>query len=393
MPDQYAGEVPALFVVPAPGAVIDGDALRDWLDAHVHEAPARPKCVTIIDALPVTAVGKVFKPALRDLAIKEKVALEVASACGPSASATVEVTLDSRRNTVVEVRVAAAVPGTLVALRDALKPLPQTYIILPAEDDNAAIRLTVNGPIATLTLNRPGALNALSHEVMSALKARLEDLAGLAGLRAVVLTGSGRAFCTGGDLIEFEAALTTGKQALLDLLRFNQDILQTVEDLPVPVIAAVNGVAVAGGLELLLCCDLVIAAESALIGDGHTRYGIVPAGGATVRLMEKLPASRAAQLFYTAALIDVGTLAAWGLVNEVVPGARLMERAHELAREIAERSPEAIRHAKALTRHAARSADRQARIRAELEAFALHIDGQDLSRGLAAFRAKQPPRY
>ncbi len=256
-----------------------------------------------------------------------------------------------------------------------------------------AVTLTVDGRVATLTLNRPDALNAFSNTMATALQSQLKVLADLPDLRAVVLTGSGRAFCAGGDLIEFEAALTSDKQALLDLLRYNQDVLQMVEDLPVPVIAAVNGFAVAGGLELLLCCDILIAAEGAKIGDGHTRYGVVPAGGGTVRLMEKLSPSHAAQLFYTAALVDAKTLAEWGLVNEVVPADRLMERALEVAREISERSPEAIRHTKALTGHLARPADRQNRIRAELERFAEHADGADLAKGLAAFRAKLPARY
>ena len=207
------------------------------------------------------------------------------------------------------------------------------------------------------------------------------------------MTGSGRAFCAGGDLIEFEEALRAGKRTLLDTLRFNQDVLQRVEDLPVPVIGAANGAAVAGGLELLLCCDIILAAEGAKIGDGHTRYGIVPAGGATVRLAERISPSRAAQLFYTAALVDAETLADWGLVNEVVPKERLMPRAMEIAREICQRSPEAIRHIKALTGRKARAAARDDRLRAELEAFKLHVDGADLAKGLAAFRDKQPVHF
>jgi len=258
---------------------------------------------------------------------------------------------------------------------------------------NDAVTLAVEGSIATLTLNRPDSLNALSHEVMAALEQRCGELAELPGLRVIVLTGSGRAFSAGGDLLEFEAALRAGKGGLLETLRYNQDVLQMVEDIPVPVIAAANGIAVAGGLELLLCCDLLIAAEGARMGDGHARYGVVPAGGATVRLTERVTPSRAAQLFYTAALVDAATLLDWGLVNEVVPAASLMDRAMALAREIAERSPEVIRRTKALTGRIARTPARQSQLRAELEQFADHLDGVDLTTGLAAFRTKQPPRY
>lgn len=395
MPDQYAGEVPALFVVPLPGQAVDPAALKAHLDAELQEAPARPRIIKAIDALPVTAVGKIFKPALRDLAIAEKVRLEAERVCGPQAAVETEIALDERRSTLVTVRLRGADAARAAALEAALAPLPQAYRVHregggPADD---AVGLELEGGIATLTLNRPGALNALSHEVMTALERRVGEIAGLPELRVVVLTGAGRAFSAGGDLIEFEAALAADGRRLLDLLRYNQDVFQLVEDLPVPVIGVANGLAVAGGLELLLCCDLLLAAEGAKIGDGHTRYGVVPAGGGTVRLTERLAPALAAQLFYTAELVEAETLARWGLVNEVLPAARLMERARELAREIAARSPEAVRHTKALTGRLARPPERARRIRAELERFAEHLEGQDLARGLAAFRSKTPPRY
>src|SRR4029453_9434325 len=100
-----------------------------------------------------------------------------------------------------------------------------------------------------------------SEPLRQSLERQLRAVCGLPGLRVVILTGTGRAFCAGGDLIEFEAALNSGGSRLGDTLRFNQDVIQMIEDLPVPVIAAVNGVAVAGGLELLLCCDIILAAE------------------------------------------------------------------------------------------------------------------------------------
>jgi fatty-acyl-CoA synthase len=129
MPDQYAGEVPALFVVAAPGAAIDLEALKAHLEAEVHEPPARPRSVLVIDALPVTAVGKIFKPALRDLAIKEKVRLEVERLCGPHASPSTTVSTDAQKRTLVEVTLPGAVPDAVAKLEAALKPLPQIYIV------------------------------------------------------------------------------------------------------------------------------------------------------------------------------------------------------------------------------------------------------------------------
>lgn len=394
MPDQYAGEVPALFVVPAPGARIDVEALKGYLEANVHEPPARPRSVLVIESLPVTAVGKVFKPTLRDLAIKEKVRLEVDRICGPDASATVEVSLDGQKRTLAEIVLSGASTAQAAQVEAALRPLPQSYMLRRVERQEAElVRLDVEDGIATLTFDRPDSLNAASEAMMRSLERRLRALRELPGLRVVILTGRGRAFCAGGDLIEFEAALKAGGTKLVDTLRYNQDVIQMVEDLPVPVVAAVNGIAVAGGLELLLSCDIVIAAEDAKIGDGHARYGIVPAGGATVRLAEKIGPLRASQLFFTASLIDARTAATWGLVNETVPKERLMERARELAREICRCSPQALRHIKQLTRPEAGDERRRRRLRAEIEHFASHVHGGDLAEGLAAFGSKRRPVY
>jgi len=391
MPDQYAGEVPALFVAPAPGATIDLEGLKHHLDANVHEPPARPKSVMVIDTLPVTAVGKIFKPALRDLAIREKVRLEVERACGQDARAHVEIGLDERKRVTVAVEVAGASGAAVAELAAALKPLAQSYAVSAAPPE--CVRLDYEDGIATLTLDRPESLNAASQALMRSMERQLRKVAALPGLRVMILTGEGRAFCAGGDLIEFEAALAAGGTKLIDTLAYNQGVIQMLEDLPVPVIGAANGTAVAGGLELLLACDIILAAESARIGDGHARYGVVPAGGATVRLAERVGPGRAATLFYTAALFPAATLAKWGLVDEVVPDAQLMARARELAREIGRASPQVLRRVRALTRANDIDPGRPARIRAEIERFAEHLHDGDLAEGLAAFRAKRQPVY
>ncbi len=129
MPDQYAGEVPALFVVPQPGATIDLAALSEFLETHVHEPPARPRNVILIDALPVTAVGKIFKPALRDRAIEEKVRQEATGTLGANTKLDIEIGMDAQKNTVVRVRVHGADTARISQLEAALKPLPQTYLI------------------------------------------------------------------------------------------------------------------------------------------------------------------------------------------------------------------------------------------------------------------------
>lgn len=259
--------------------------------------------------------------------------------------------------------------------------------------EDSSVDLAYEDGIATLTLNRPDNLNAMSGRMMRSLERRLDEIERLSGLRVVIITGAGRAFSAGGDLKEFEEALDAGGTKLVDILRYNQDVLQRVEDIPVPVIGAANGTAIAGGLELLLCCDMILACERALIGDGHARYGIVPAGGATVRLRERLSPSQAAQLFYTASTMSADVLAAWGLVNEVVPKDHLMDRARELALEICRNSPEAVRAIKSLGRTQTGDRTRPERLRMELDTWLHHVSHPDLAEGLRSFRRRKAPRY
>jgi enoyl-CoA hydratase/carnithine racemase len=163
--------------------------------------------------------------------------------------------------------------------------------------------------------------------------------------------------------------------------------LEKIETLPIPVVAAVNGVAVAGGLELVLCCDVVLAAEDARLGDGHARYAIIPAGGATARLARRIPASVAAHLFFSAELYSARRFEAWGLVNEVTPAAELLNRATALARLYASHSRPALAATKRLMRRNIGPAAELAR--AELEEFAHYVDSEDLVRGLERFAARR----
>ncbi|MBW8639189.1 enoyl-CoA hydratase/isomerase family protein [Hoeflea sp. WL0058] len=252
------------------------------------------------------------------------------------------------------------------------------------------VLLSVDGHVLTITLNRPEQLNALSRKAMTFFEKTVRALGDFSGVRAVIITGAGRAFCAGGDLIGFKRAIDVDKQALLDELAYNQTILQMIEDIPVPVIGAANGVAAAGGLELLLCCDIVLAAKNAKIGDGHARYAIVPAGGATVRLPRKIGPANAARLFYTAELVDAETMRDWGLVSEVVPGDKLLERAQALASDIARGSPEVLRRIKKLI--SARAGEPVTGL-AEIGQFAEHVNGADLDEGLRAFIEKRTPDY
>ncbi len=245
-----------------------------------------------------------------------------------------------------------------------------------------------------LTLNHPASMNALSLPMLEQLAEAVEQLHQDDAARCVVITGAGRkAFCAGGDLRGFQTDLaepTTDR--FLARLRYAQQVFDRIEDLPMPVIAAVNGVAVAGGLELLLCCDLVIAAESARIGDGHARYGIIPAGGSSARLPRKIAANRANYLLLSAELLPARTLEQWGLVNQVVADDELTGAVQSLARMLARHSPLGLQTIKQLLRRGLQSGPRAA-ARAEIDAFASYARSADLAEGLEAFAQKREPVF
>ena len=394
MPDQYAGEVPILFVVAAPGQTIDLNAIEQHLERNIMEPPAKPKRVVILDRLPVTAVGKIFKPTLRDLAIKEKVRLEIERLFGNNVAADIDVSQDDKLNTRVRIIVHGGDAAQLRELAETLSPLPQFYLVDSGPDQNDAddVLLEKEGHIALITLNRPRALNAMSSSLMRALDRALDNVAADPAVRTLIVTARGKAFSAGGDLLEFQRRLRDDPQSLIETLAFNQRVFDKLERLRVPVIGAVNGTAVAGGLELLLCCDVIVAATGARIGDGHAKYGVIPAGGATVRLFRKLPVNRANQLFFNPALVSVEELCAWGLVNEVVPTEQLLSRAKDIASQFACQSPEVLATIKRLTLANVNQGTHDG-YRAEIEAYNDHVRGKDLSEGLAAFRYKRQPQY
>jgi len=394
MPDQYAGEVPILFVVAAPGQTIDVSALEQHLERNVMEPPARPRRVVVLDRLPDTAVGKIFKPTLRDLAIKEKARIEIERLFGKDAAADIDVGKDETLNTHVKIVVHGGDALRLRQLADVLSPLPQTYVVegRPEPDNSDAVLVEKEDSIAVVALNRPRSLNAMSVGLMRALDRALDEIAADPDIRAVIVIGRGKAFSAGGDLLEFQALMQENPQRLIETLAFNQGVFAKLERLPVPVIGAVNGTAVAGGLELLLCCDVLVAAIGARIGDGHAKYGVVPAGGATVRLFRKLPANRANQLFFSAALVSAEELYVWGLVNEIVPADRLLSRAKEIASQFVRQSPEVLATIKRLALATIGHGADQG-YQAEIDAYNDHIRGNDLAEGLAAFRDKRHPRY
>lgn len=256
-----------------------------------------------------------------------------------------------------------------------------------------AVLTALEGATAWITLNRPQALNAMSPALTDGLMTALDTVERAGGVRVVVITGAGRAFSAGGDLKSFRETIGAGGYELfVERLRRSQAVFRRVEQLACPVIAAVNGYAVAGGLELLLCCDLVIAAESARIGDGHAKYGVIPGGGSTARLPLKLPVTIAKRLLLSGELWPARDFLAWGLVNEVVPDAELRPRVAALAELLARNSPLGLTWIKRLVNDGIDQPVETA-ARAELAAFESYARSADFREGLDAFEEKRPPRF
>lgn len=251
--------------------------------------------------------------------------------------------------------------------------------------------LARRGRAAWITFNRPAAMNSMSPEMVAEFAQALDHVEADRDLRCVVLTGAGRAFCAGADLEAVKEFEDQG-EAIRTFLGAATALLTRIERLPLPVIAAVNGLALAGGLETVLCCDLVIAAEEAKFGDAHATYGLIPGWGGSVRLPRKIGANRAKQLMYTAEFLPARTLMDWGLVNQVVPLDGLQAATDALAARLADKSPLGLRRMKELVDDGLEQpldvALRNERIMAEA-----HIHSHDHREGLAAFVEKRKPNF
>ncbi len=257
-----------------------------------------------------------------------------------------------------------------------------------AAADLIAVQRT--GGVATLRLQRPKALNALGPEMLAALDRALDEVESDEGVRSVVITGSGeRAFSAGADITAMAAMAPVEGHAYS---RLGHAVLGRLDDLRVPAVAAVNGVALGGGLELALACDLIVAAERARLGLPEITLGLIPGFGGTQRLVRRCGLARGRELVYLGTMVGAAEGLRLGLVDRVVPDDRLADEAAALAAELATRAPVALRQAKRATR-AAVETDLAAGLRFEVEAFATVFATEDRAEGLRAFLDKRPPRW
>jgi enoyl-CoA hydratase len=239
--------------------------------------------------------------------------------------------------------------------------------------------------IAIVTLNRPEARNAISPEVSQTMASLLDEIEAETALRAVVLTGRGEVFSAGADL----KVVAQGRAN--DIARGKGGFAGVVtRDFPKPIIAAVNGPALAGGFEIVLACDLVVAADTARFGIPEVKRGLMAAAGGLIRLPKRVPLAIALELAMTGDPIDATRALQLGLVNAVVAPDRVVPEAIALAERIGENSPIAVRNSRRLVREAAELSEEQGWART-LELMMPVFESGDSIEGATAFAEKRPP--
>jgi enoyl-CoA hydratase len=249
------------------------------------------------------------------------------------------------------------------------------------------------GDVACIRLQRPRQLNAINPAMVDALDGVLTDLE-KTSCRALVLTGGGRAFCVGADLAELPGAHGTAPDPLQlhAFLHRMKLVCDRLESFPAPTIASVNGLACAGGLELLLCCDIVVASAGAQFGDMHANYGLLPGAGASLRLPQRIGLGAARLLMYSGELWDAAELHRLGLVQRVYAADELESQALRLAVALATKSPLAAKRTKQLLGNAPQLRRNDALSR-EIEMLTEHARSVDMREGLRAFAEKRSPVF
>ncbi|WP_226666447.1 enoyl-CoA hydratase [Metabacillus litoralis] len=256
-------------------------------------------------------------------------------------------------------------------------------------EDHLLVSKLENG-ICIITLNRPESANALSVALLNTIRNTIDKCKADESIRCFIFTGTGaKAFCAGADLKE-RSAMTD--QQVRETVQLIGDCITAIEEIPQPVIAAINGVALGGGTEITLACDIRIASETAIFGLPETSLGIIPGAGGTQRLPRLIGPAKAKELIYTARKIDAKEAHKIGLVQYVTKVELLEKKALDLASEIAQNAPIAIKQAKKAINWG-HDIDLTKGLTIERHAYDMTISTKDRLEGLRAFKEKRLPRF
>ena len=271
---------------------------------------------------------------------------------------------------------------------------PQTLTAAPPQLET--LRIEIDGDVGTLTLDRPDSLNAMSPEMIGELTIAAAWLADRAPIRALIITGAGRAFCSGGDVNWFKRGVTDGDIDLPAEVRRGAEALhQAIVDfrrIPYAVIGAINGPAAGAGLSLALSCDIRISSEDAFYAIAYGRIGASPDGGMTYFLPRVVGPAKALELALNDPNLDPHAALELGLVSEIVPADQLMDRAGEKAEKLARMAPHYVRTAKLLL-HESIENSLTDHLQIERHGIADSMGTEDLRRGVTAFFAGEQPEF
>ncbi len=249
------------------------------------------------------------------------------------------------------------------------------------------IKTEIDGQIAIVSLHRPQALNALNHELMQELSEALEGFDADDNVRVIILTGNERAFAAGADIKEM-----CDENAVSILLKDRLATWDRVKFIKKPIIAAVSGFALGGGCELAMTCDMIIASETAQFGQPEINIGVIPGAGGTQRLTLAVGKYKAMELILTGRAFTAHEALAIGLVNKVVPAEMLLDEAKSLAKEIAKKSPLAIRSAKESVLKCYETSLSEG-LNFERKSFYMLFASEDQKEGMKAFMEKRPASF
>jgi len=261
-------------------------------------------------------------------------------------------------------------------------------------DDSVVLKYSRDGRAAHVRLNRPEKHNALDRVAFEQLQAAIAELDESEQVRVATVRDAGGTFSAGADLSELEedGVAAGDRQGALDQLELIHGTLDALEAVSVPTVAVVEGYALAGGLELLMACDMAISSTEAQIGDQHANYGLVAGGGGTQRLPALVGERRAKELMFTGRYLDPSEAKEWGLVNRVAPPAELDDAVEQFVDELAEKSP----HAAAITKHLvnrSRDLDLDAGLELERQHVSEAMFSEDAHEGRAAFEEGRDPEF
>ena len=249
--------------------------------------------------------------------------------------------------------------------------------------------------ILTITLNRPDVMNAFNLKMISEVSSALDSAEEDGNIKVVIITAKGKVFCAGADLKEIRGFFEGPYVKSRDFDAFSQTLnrmLNKIEKLRKPVIAAINGYALAGGLELVMVCDLAVCSEHAKLGDQHANVGLLPASGGTQRLPRLIGIRKAKELLFTGDMISAEEAERLGLVNKVVPESELLSAAEEMAGKIVKKSPTATESLKNLV-YDGTHVDLDTALELERGAVVRHHGTQDIKEGINSFLEKRKPIF